>query len=364
MRTGSQSCGVLLLLMFLACAGEDDGEAGSAARWVFSLEVQDTLDRDPSQFLAQPLEISVDKAGRYIVGDRGDRNIKVYDSLGDRVMVIGGSGGGPGEFRYLGSAGSYGDSIVGFDVASDRLDFFSPDGEFVRSLSLVDPGYAKPHRVRVLDDSLFLVTRFPLGTVAAPDKRLLTIVRPDGSTRSSFFERTEYFSPEYPELLQFSGVFADGWDGVVFAGLFGGDSVFAFSYDGQLLGGAALSANQVPLTTLRQVIERNGGSLRRPDGSWAHHNLLMLHRIVAIGHGRAVLQLADYDAIHGTDLLGDGGTLLVVSLGPAAGIQHIGELSTNAGLLGRDDVGAALLLRWIGAENNSTELLRLEVRSQ
>lgn len=71
--------------------------------------------------------------GQLGFGNRGSREILVYDSIGGLRARLGGSGGGPGELRSLG--GLYrcgGDTLV--VPQSISLDLFHPDAGFIRRI--------------------------------------------------------------------------------------------------------------------------------------------------------------------------------------------------------------------------------------
>lgn len=66
--------------------------------------------------------------------------IAVFDSTGRWLRDIGQQGSGPGEFEGLGWAyPALGDSIVSYEPMNRRLQVFTPDGAFVRLVSLRPP---------------------------------------------------------------------------------------------------------------------------------------------------------------------------------------------------------------------------------
>jgi hypothetical protein len=71
--------------------------------------------------------------GRIFVADR-DATIRIYDAEGKHISGFGGSGEGPGEFRFLRTMFSYrGDSILAADAALRRISVFDSQGKFGRS---------------------------------------------------------------------------------------------------------------------------------------------------------------------------------------------------------------------------------------
>jgi len=69
-----------------------------------------------------------------LVGNSGTQQIRVFDGDGRSVAVAGRQGGGPGEFRSINGMSRFrGDSILVFDLRSQRFSVLTPRGAFVRS---------------------------------------------------------------------------------------------------------------------------------------------------------------------------------------------------------------------------------------
>lgn len=263
--------------------------------------------------------------------------------------VVGRAGSGPGEFAALMMAQAYRDSVVAYDMDGPRLSVFGPDGRFAGARSPGSSRLPMPFTVRVVDDSLFLLVA-PGGS----NRNLLALVRPDGSIRSQFLDLGEYLG-RGPEVASVTGVLADGADGRVFAAVAGGDSVWAFDYDGHRL--AAFPADpERPLVTARSLIERNSGKLRRPDGKYVVDGNRMVIGLVAMDSGTVALQIAPFDARLGIDLE-DGGTYVISTLG-RGGARMLARQEMVGALLGRDRRGRLLLLRYASPEAETHELVR------
>jgi hypothetical protein len=313
------------------------------------------LDDAGQPVLARPERLSTDSAGRIFITDFSDKNVKVYDRRGRRILTIGRPGRGPGEFQALLTAQAYGDSLAAYDFADARLSIFSADGRFVRSLSLSRREFPVPFYVRVVDDSLFLsIAALP----GMPRRPLLALLRPDGSVVSTFFEQSKYVGSN-PQVLQQIGPIADGSDGVVFAAFAGGDSVWAYDYRGRRLDSAPVDPVK-PLVSSRTLIEGNGGRARRGDGSWVTNGNRALIGIVALDSGSVALQVAVHDSKNGTDPL-DGGTVLVSSLVSRTELETIARLETTGGLLGRDRSGNPLLLRYASPDGDAYRVFRVRL---
>lgn len=301
-----------------------------------------------ARILGRPLLMSTRPSGEIVIGDRSDKDIKIYSPAGSRLRSIGRPGEGPGEFLSLMGAQSYGDSLAAYDFLLRRLTIFSEQGEAVRALTLNPPAFS----MRVVDDSLFLLIRHP-----GQGGNLLRLVRRDGSTVSEFFDVRHTFRE--PKLRQLTAVFADGAGGRIFAGVFGSDSVYVFDYQGRHLASGRIPAS-MPMESLPSAYARAKGQEKLADGRWFHDGVNALMSLVALQDGRAALFVAPYDTRSGTDLL-DGGELIVLThrrnqtIGVAR--QHI-----QAGLLGRDRTGSALLLRYRDADATGIDLVRARVQ--
>jgi len=96
-------------------------------------------DGSETNLLIDPTSIAVDSRGRIIVADgntAGWHSILVYDQEGAFLFRAGREGQGPGEFRQLWWASAYrGDSIIGFDQATDRVSVFGPSGRYAREVA-------------------------------------------------------------------------------------------------------------------------------------------------------------------------------------------------------------------------------------
>jgi hypothetical protein len=316
-------------------AGGSGGYIGENVAPAHGLIVQPIaeLRDDTAHILASPRWVSLDARGRIIVADRSDRDIKIYTGAGARSGTLGRVGSGPGEFRSLLSGEVFRDSVIAYDFATGTLTIFDLDDAGVRSYRFRPP----PWQVRVVDDSLFLLIGHP-----AQGRRLLRMARPDGSIISEFFTLPKYFA-EYPELVQHSVVFADARDGWVFAGLFGGDSIFVFDYSGRRVAAGPVDP-VLPVTSFQTLAAENHGRMQHPDGSWIHHGTRVLVNVVAMANSEVALQVTEYDAKLGSDLL-EGGTI-IIARAHRGRLELRGRAELGWGLMGRDRMGRALMLRY------------------
>jgi hypothetical protein len=81
--------------------------------------------------LIDPNSLAVDDQGRVYVGDQKPVNVKIFDSTGALVRLIGREGDGPGELRsaYVAVRGRW---LLVHDPEADRTSFFDTSGTFLR----------------------------------------------------------------------------------------------------------------------------------------------------------------------------------------------------------------------------------------
>lgn len=346
-------------LMFWAtvsgCASRDAG-ADALPQVRMEIEHLATLDRAAGPILASANSIARGSDGRIYIGDSRDQVIKVFGPDGVQQEPVGKSGPGPGEFATLLSAGLLGDSLYGWDMRTNRLSIFNRAGEFVRAIPLRQPSSPMLSRIRVMDDSLLVASGWVLG---AHDRPLVQVFDRDGHRLGQLMNLDKLLSPPDPELVQHTWAFADGSDGIVFSTIQGVDTILAFDALGRPLGAGRIGlAGREPVLNLPALIKANGGSLRRPDGSWAQHGHYGALKVVALGDGLAAVQFGLLEA-GGTDPLSAGGPIVLLQLQTDGVIRHVGQIDAPGALLGRTAPGEALILRWSGDSLEDLELLRL-----
>lgn len=153
----SDSAGVRIVETRVAAdgAGPDEWSLAQAA----SLVVGDAPGMPGGEFHQVSGAVRLSDGG-IAVANRGTGEIFVYDADGAHVRSLGGSGQGPGEFTRLSELVVLpGDTLVARNVFPDRLTFFGPDGQVVRTLGVGQapegvPTVAGPVRTRLSDGSL------------------------------------------------------------------------------------------------------------------------------------------------------------------------------------------------------------------
>ncbi len=298
---------------------------------------------DTFPILAEPYEISQDRAGRYLITDLLDKDVKVYDASGRRVLSVGRAGVAAGEFISLGSAEAYRDSVLALDPIQQTLSVFASDGRFARSMSVPPPRVSS---VRVVDDSLWLLV-----AAFAAGQHLVRLVHPDGRMVASFFSRPD-ISNTSPFVLQHLRLLADGSNDRVVVGLVGGDSVYVYSTNGVLL--AAGSADPVlPLHSYTRLLEGNAGRPRHRDGSWYFDGARVLFKVIASRQG-VHAYVAPYDTHQGTDLA-EGGTVLSYNVAGGS-LSVTSRMESAAALLGRSCDGGPLFVGYADSTHRRYEI--------
>jgi hypothetical protein len=95
-----------------------------------------SFDKRGQYILIQPTKLAVDEEGQVFVLDSRDANIKVFNSRGQFLRIIGRRGGGPGELGLPVLMVLYKRSeLAVYDAEARRLSLFSTQGTYLRSYS-------------------------------------------------------------------------------------------------------------------------------------------------------------------------------------------------------------------------------------
>jgi hypothetical protein len=153
---GRSSVPALLLVLLPAVAA-----AQSPQQWRLSPDLRIGSLDDPDQSLTTITGVSVGPDGRIYIAQAQDNNIRVHDARGAFIRTIGRRGGGPGEFEGMGPPLWRGDTLYISDFRQRRVTMFSPDGELLKTLSVVvntQPPFLPGGVTRMLDDGSMLAT--------------------------------------------------------------------------------------------------------------------------------------------------------------------------------------------------------------
>jgi hypothetical protein len=81
--------------------------------------------------LTTAFRITVARSGTVVVAER--QRLVFFDSTGKFLRSVGRQGQGPGEFQALEFLGSLGDTVWAYDRRTQRISFFAPGGELLRT---------------------------------------------------------------------------------------------------------------------------------------------------------------------------------------------------------------------------------------
>ncbi len=113
-------------------SAEPTGWSNSSQGWHFEEVTRFGGADGTASELVEPGTIAVDDWGRVYVADRKPPAVKVFDSTGSLVRIIGREGGGPGEFRVAFIA-VRGGLLVVQDPMQSRTTVFDSAGSYLRS---------------------------------------------------------------------------------------------------------------------------------------------------------------------------------------------------------------------------------------
>jgi hypothetical protein len=183
-RLGAAAAATALLATLAACGGEGAGPSGAVIRDSAGIHIVENtaplwaegegwklsekpvlsigeLEGDPSYQLFQVYDARRLSDGRIVVANAGSSELRFYDGKGRFKGVVGRKGGGPGEFKGLADVWALADdSLLAYDFRNDRISFFDPSGEFVRSFQLqsLTGGKSSPSLVAPFADGSLLIS--------------------------------------------------------------------------------------------------------------------------------------------------------------------------------------------------------------
>src|SRR5690606_38530371 len=92
--------------------------------------------------------------GTFVVNDA--THLKFFDSQGKLLLLVGGEGSGPGEFRSIREVSLMpGDTLAAFEYGTSRMSIFTPSGQLVRTVQVEGDIGFQPG----LADGTFLMTK-------------------------------------------------------------------------------------------------------------------------------------------------------------------------------------------------------------
>jgi hypothetical protein len=113
------------------------GDVSTLPVWDVSAEPVAEVSGNEPPFLGSIGEVAFFRDGAFLVEDNQTDELRLFDSTGSLVRLIGGAGSGPGEFRSLTKLNVMaGDTFVTYDRRLYRISVFDPDGELMKTVTL------------------------------------------------------------------------------------------------------------------------------------------------------------------------------------------------------------------------------------
>lgn len=119
---------------FVACCLLAAPVAGQSSSWTVEVDLTIGEAMGGDYALTPVSDLDVDAEGRVYVAQPMDRQIRVFSADGRFVHVMGGRGGGPGEFQNIAAFGLLGDSVWASDLSREAVTWFSRQGELLRTV--------------------------------------------------------------------------------------------------------------------------------------------------------------------------------------------------------------------------------------
>jgi len=94
------------------------------------------IDGDERLQFQRVRDVDVGADGWIVVANGGSSEIRVFDPTGAPAAVMGGQGGGPGEFQLLAQVFLAADTIIAYDLAAQRFTYFDRTGALLRTVSV------------------------------------------------------------------------------------------------------------------------------------------------------------------------------------------------------------------------------------
>lgn len=122
-----------------SCGGPrpEGGSAPDSASWTLAAHPRWRIGDDsgpPQYVLDRVFSGLITREGGALIGNSGTQEVRAFDSAGSYVSATGRQGGGPGEFRSISWMTRFqDDSILAFDLRSQRFSVLTERGAFVRS---------------------------------------------------------------------------------------------------------------------------------------------------------------------------------------------------------------------------------------
>ena len=121
-----------------------------------------TVDGDPNYMFEQVRGATRMDDGTIVVLEGGTNELRLFDGNGGFVRTLGGTGEGPGEFRFLTEMWVSGDTIFGFCSLQKRISVFGRSGDILETIRVdAAPGAGNPAAESQFGDGTLLVLSAP-----------------------------------------------------------------------------------------------------------------------------------------------------------------------------------------------------------
>lgn len=149
-------------------------------REVFNLEeelsIGEAEGREEYMF-SQIFGIAIDEEERIYVVDYDEANVKIFDATGEHIKTFGEQGQGPGELIKPSTISiTYKGEIMLEDSMPTRINFFTLDGEFIKSFPSKDISYMPRSRMdsngNIMRQAFFLMDENPRHEIMKLDSEL------------------------------------------------------------------------------------------------------------------------------------------------------------------------------------------------
>lgn len=95
-----------------------------------------SIDGEPAQQFGRVIAVRRTSSGSIAVADQAASEIRIFTLSGELASVLGGRGGGPGEFESLDAMFVRADTVYAWDGRLGRLTVFTPDGSVARTVAI------------------------------------------------------------------------------------------------------------------------------------------------------------------------------------------------------------------------------------
>ena len=189
-----RSCTLLLVPLLLLAASDPAHAQAGVQRWSLEPELRIGSIDTPPDLLTEVGDLAV-AAGRVFVAQPQDRQVRVFDTAGRFIGVIGRDGAGPGEFRSFASIGVRSDTLWVVDRFNARVTVMDLKGVVLDARQVqgpVVPGAGRPLApTAVLSGGSFLATARVQGGVSgarSADAEFVQQIDTSGAVTGKFGE--------------------------------------------------------------------------------------------------------------------------------------------------------------------------------